>query len=175
MDENLPGIKQGESLPESDLVFRITQVSFRDRLNNEIPAERNFTLSSRDEFKLSVDWAFLSKPEACLARVGASYKFGKEEFKDWKQCELYSFRIYALKELSNSIMDVVYDPVRHETPQKGRPDNNAHALVLISNEWESFEPKLAVKMRDMAVENGKVTVDPTETEAIVTQFRDQWD
>ncbi|MFW5886141.1 MAG: hypothetical protein ACOCUL_00150 [Bacteroidota bacterium] len=171
MDEKSP-LKKGDILPETDKVFRNVLITQRDRRNKNIPAVRCFSLSPHDNNKLSVDWERLTTPEECIARIGASFRMGKEEYKQYNNREVYALDIAFLNSLSE-IEHVVYDPVVYSLPEKGKVNNPAHSLVVFLEEFthkKMKEPETLIKIRDHAV-NKKAEVDWSQVEELVQLYR----
>lgn len=156
----------GDSLPPEDSVYRIVLVTDRDKKNKEIPAIRCFSLHSSDKGKLSVDWSKKTTPEESIARVGASYKTGTTTYKEYNNRELYGLNIGFLKSLEK-IEDVVYDPIKVQPRISGKPDNQAHSLVIFNDE---NDPEVLEKIRDHAKYN-KVLFDMKKVEELVNALR----
>lgn len=172
MDEKSPELKKGDILPESDKVFRNVLITQRDRRNKNIPAVRCFSLSPNDNNKLSVDWEKQTTPEECIARIGASFRMRKEEYKQYNNREVYALDIAFLNSLSD-IEKVVYDPIIFCTPEKGKTDNPAHSLVVFLEEFANKkikEPEILIKIRDHAI-NKKVEIDWHQVEKLVQLYR----
>ncbi len=83
MDEKLLNLNKGDSLPDTERVYRIVLVTQRDRKNRQVPSTSCFSLSSQDNNLLSVDWEKKTTPEQSVARFGASYKFDEVEYKPY--------------------------------------------------------------------------------------------
>ena len=173
MDENLSFIEPGEPLPYEDDVWRIALSTSRDKKNKQEPGISNFSLNSSDFGKLSVEWASMSTPEESVARFGATYKSGTEDFKDYRTRELYALNVGFLRSLE-PVEDVLYNPIMVRPVLKGRPDNPAHSLVIIKSNFAQDEPELYKKMRDHA-KGRKVEVNAEEVEQLVAIYRKQWD
>jgi hypothetical protein len=161
------------SLPDNDNVFRIVEKSHRDKKNKSIPSVSCFSLSQNDKddgYKLSVNWAALISPEHTLAIVGLSYKSGKEEFKNYRNKEIYSLNVQAVKNIEN-IIDVVYDPIVFPEKVKGFPSNRSHSSILINPvDFEKNEPEIILKLRDYAAEN-YVMVDEKIVDSIIEEYQ----
>lgn len=152
MDEEVFNPSIGESLPDSDNVYRLALVTDRDKRNKAIPAVRCFSLMPSDKNRLSVEWEKQTTPEECIARVACTYKRNTTIFKSYENREIYSLSINFLKSLSD-IEDVIYDPVFFLKPEKGQVNNPAHSLVVFSLDLLSRnanEPEIYLKMRDHA-------------------------
>ena len=103
MDEKEPNIIKGDELPAADRVYRIVVATQRDRKNKAIPATRCFDLNKNDDNKLSVDWEEMTTPEECIARVGTSFRFNKDEYKPYDNREIYALEIDFLNRLKDKI------------------------------------------------------------------------
>jgi hypothetical protein len=172
MDEKSFELKKGDILPESDRVFRNVLITQRDRRNKNIPAVRCFSLSPLDNNQLSVDWDYMTTPEESIARLGATYRKGKEEYKHYENWEIYALDIAFLNSLSD-IEKVVYDPIVYATPQKGKTDNPAHSLVVFLEGFSNQkmkEPETILKIRDHAV-GKKEEIDWPKVEELVSFYR----
>jgi hypothetical protein len=172
MDETIPHLKKGDPLPLEGEVFRIVLESQRDKKNKRIPAYRCFSLMEKDNNKLSVDFSSLTSAEECLARVGCSYKTDKNEYKSFDDRALYSLSIKFLHSLE-SIEDVIYDPINHDSLRKGIVNNPAHSLIAFKPGYHEIEPEVFVKLRDHAITR-KVTVDMKQVAILVDKCRDDY-
>ncbi len=172
MDEKSPNVRKGDILPESDQVYRHVLISQRDRRNNNVPSVSCFSLSPHDKNKLSVDWEQLTTPEECVARIGASFRVGHEEYKQYKNREVYALDISFLNSLSD-IECVIYDPIKFSTKEKGKIDNPSHSLIVF---FEGFlnnkikEPETLIKMRDHAA-NKKAILNWSKIEELIELYR----
>lgn len=175
MDEEESLLKSGDALGNDKRVYRIALISSRDSKikSARVPAHRNFSLSPADQGKLSVDYEPLTTPEKCLATKCAEYKTGKTEFKEPDDREIYAMNISFLCGLE-SIDDVVYAPVFVAPPQKGKPNNPAHSLVLFRDLKPEDDPEVFVKIRDHAKDN-PVPVDRDKLKELIDLYRVQWD
>lgn len=175
MDDHLSEIKIGEQLPAGGLVYRLVVATFRDRKNKKIPAVRCFTLSESDENKLSVEWEEKTTPEESVARVGASYKKDKSEYKPHDNREIYALEIDFLNSLE-VVNSTVYDPIYFEKSQPGCVNNPAHSLVVFSEDFltkdRALQPEIYLKMRDHA-QTRKVEIDMNKVELLVREYRRQ--
>ncbi len=169
MDEGAPHLNKGDSLPEGNKVFRLVLTSQRDRKNKRIPAIRCFSLSQRDQSRLSVDFKPFTSAEECLSRVGCSYKTGTNEFKSFSDREIYSLETTFLHSLE-SVTDITYDPIFYEILQKGFANNPAHSLIIFSSNYDETEPEIFVKLRDHAVSR-KVDVNMVKVAEMVEKCR----
>lgn len=157
MDADELIIKAGAPIPNTDDVYRTVLVTQRDRKNKAIPAVSCFSLSPNDKNMLSVDWDRKTTPEECVARVGATFKMGKEIYKPYENREIYALNVNFIKSLSD-IDDVIFDPIFLSKPIKGRVNNPAHSLVVFKMgflEDQSKEPETLVKIRDHAKDRRK--------------------
>ena len=93
MDEESFILNKGDLLPDCDRVLRIVENTQRDRKNKNIPNVRCFSLSPNDKGCLSVDWERRTTPEEAVARFGASFKYGREEYKSYDNREVYAMEI----------------------------------------------------------------------------------
>lgn len=172
MDEKFFTLKKGDLLPENDRVYRLVHVNFRDKKNKKIPAERCFSLSPNDSGFLSVEWENKTTPEQSLARWGATYKFKKEIYKDYKDVEIYALDISFL----NSLIDVekvIYDPIYYSKSEKGRVNNPAHSLIEFSEALANScpnDPETIMKIRDHAA-NKKIPVEMDKVDVLVKKLR----
>lgn len=172
MDEGKSNLTKGENLPLTDWVYRIVLSTWRDRKNKSIPSMRCFDLSSQDDNKLSVDWSAKTTAEESIARVGASYKFDKEEYKPFENREVYGLSVKFLNNLKD-IEKTIYDPLIYSPPEKGRPDNLSHSLIVFYSEFlndKARRPETLLKIRNHAKDN-KVVLDTSEVERLVELLR----
>lgn len=171
MDEELSAsVKTGDPIPNEDRVLRIVLASERDRKDCQIPALRCFSLSPADNGKLSVDWEKMTSPEKTIARVGASYKLKKEEYKSYKDREIYALDISFLCSFTN-VDKVVYDPIYYSNPIKGRVNNPAHSLVKFNEALTPYnDPEFIMKIRDHAASR-KIPVDMEKVHVLVEKLR----
>lgn len=169
MDEKLPGLNKGDSLPAGEEVFRIVLVSERDKKNKRIPAYRCFSLNEKDQNRLSVDFKPLTNPEECLSRVGCTFKSRKQEFKNFRDREIYSLEIDFLRAF-DVITDLIYDPAYYSNPERGLVNNPAHSLIIFSPSYSELEPEIFVKIRDHAISR-KETVDMEKVADMVEKCR----
>ena len=170
MDEHTLSLNKGDNLPESDKVYRIVLIKDRDKKNKNIPAVRCFSLSKNDEHKLSVDWNKMTSPEESLARFGASFKFGTEEYKPYENRETHALDVSFLNSLSK-VEKVVYDPLFFDTTLKGRINNPAHSLIVFEQEYDN-DPEILLKMRDHA-SNNKIQIDMQKVDKLVKIYRER--
>lgn len=168
MDEKSLNLNKGNSLPDTERVYRIVLVTQRDRKNKQVPSTSCFSLSNQDENLLSVDWEKKTTPEQSVARFGASYKFGKEEYKSYVNREIYRLDVSFLRSLPQ-VDDVFHDPIFHDVPLKGRVDNPAHSLVEFN---KKNDPELLLKIRDHAAEN-RIEVNFDEVHELVDELKRQ--
>jgi hypothetical protein len=172
MDENIPDLSTGTSLPKEDDVYRIVLVTQRDRKNKSIPAVSCFSLSPQDQNKLSVDWSKMTTPEVSIARFGAMYKFHSTDFKPYDNREIYALNIDFLHSFT-VIEDVVHDPICINPPELGSVSNPAHSLIVFSAAFKSdqaMQPEVLLKIRDHAKDR-KVEIDWEKTEQLVKKLR----
>lgn len=172
MDEKSFALKKGDPLPECDRVLRIVENTQRDRKNKNIPSLRCFSLSPNDKGSLSVDWERRTTPEEAVARFGASFKQGKEEYKTYNNREVYAMKVSFLNALE-PVENVVYDPIYYGKPEKGRVNNPAHSLVKFTEAFakdNQNDPEIILKMRNHAVEN-KVLIDLDKVHELVEKLR----
>lgn len=172
MDERKPQVKSGGSLPLEDQVYRIALVSWREKKNKSVPSTRCFDLTERDGNKLSVDWSGLTTPEESIARVGASFKFGKEEYKESGSRELYALEISFLNTLKE-IEEVIYDPIINTPSIKGQPNNLAHSLIIFNEDVVNDKlkrPEIILKLRDHA-KSRRVEVNTDQVNDLVEEYR----
>ncbi len=172
MDEELPALKKGDLIPESDRVFRLVENTQRDRENKKIPATRCFSLSPNDGGGLSVDWERKTTPEESVARFGASFKRCKEEYKSYDNREIYAMEVSFLNALE-PVEKVVYDPIYYEKPEKGRMNNPAHSLIKFSDALahdDYNDPETILKMRAHAIEN-KMEINLDKVHELVKKYR----
>lgn len=163
-------MKPGDRIPDEDRVYRIVLTSERDRRNRQIPALGCFSLSPADEGKLSVDWEKMTTPEETIARVGASYKLAKEEYKPYENREVYALAVSFLRSLTD-VDEVVYDPVHYSTPIKGRVNNPAHSFIQFSDTFTTHnDPETILKIRDYAAEQ-KIPVDMKKAHVLVEKLK----
>lgn len=160
------------ALESSENTYRLVLISVRDKKNKNIPAERSFFPTERDEGKLSVDIESLTTPEKTLSRWGAMYN-AKQEFKDYNKWELYKLNVGDIK-LIDKVINVIKDPIKYDEPEKGRPDNPAHGLIDLSNIKDVDLPEVVLKLRNLAKDN-KVDVKMDEVDTLVQEYRRQWD
>lgn len=159
------------SLPNEDDVYRLVQVSVRDKKNNSVPAIRCFAPHSNDNGMLSVDWDNYTTPEESLARFGGTHKHGTTNFKDHRQWEIYSMNVEFLKLLDSIIDDVTHDPIENTPPTIGMPNNPAHSLVNFSgNNPEEDAPEIMLLLRNHAKDRN-VKLNMEEVEALVLAYR----
>lgn len=172
MDEKELDLNPGDSLPKLDDVFRLVLVSERDRKNKSIPAVRCFSLTPRDENKLSVEWSKKTTPEEAIARFGASYKFNSTVYKFYANREIYALNVNFLHSFSD-IDDVIYDPIFIQPPVKGGISNPAHSLIVFTEAFASDqanEPEVLLKIRDHAKDK-KVEINWEEVDQLVIELR----
>lgn len=172
MDEKKPNLKKGDKLPYNDKVYRVVVSTVRDRKNKSIPAPRCFDLSEQDKNKLSVEWEIMTTPEETIARVGASYKYDKKEYKSYQNRELYAMELAFLNNLQD--MDkTIYDPLIYPHPQKGRPNNPAHSLLVFHMDFlndKARRPETIVKIRDHAKDK-KICINEEKLDDLVKVYR----
>jgi hypothetical protein len=179
MDESKPDLKPGDSLPEEDSVYRRVLITERDRKNKKIPSVGCFSLKPADNMKLSVDWNKMTTPEQAIARIGSEFRFGKSEFKNWRDWELYGMEVEFLLNLP-PVSSVFYDPIVNSIHKEGQPNNPAHSLVVFQDNPIEDEPEIILMIRDHAKDrsvpyekeivrrlveeyNAKSGIDPAET------------
>lgn len=163
----------GEELPEEDEIYRIALCTDRDRKNKKIPAVRCFSLSPSDKNKLSVDWNIKTSPEESIARVGATYRFNKEEYKPFDNRELYAMEVGFLNDLDD-VEKTVYDPIHFPSPEPGKVNNPAHSLIVFTESFatdQAKEPETLLKIRDHAKDK-KVDVNMEEVAQLVKGYRE---
>lgn len=166
----------GKQLPDEDDVYRIVICTDRDRKNKMIPAVRCFSLSPQDDNKLSVDWDKKTSPEESIARVGASYKFNKQEYKPFDNREIYAMNVGFLTTL-NDVSSIVYDPISLATPMTGAVNNPAHSLIIFTEIFASSharEPEALLKIRNHAKDK-KVDIDMEVVKRLVKEYRESSD
>lgn len=172
MDEKEPDLKKGDLIPGITQVYRITLIKDRDRKNKAIPAVHCFDLSSRDNNKLSVDWEERTTPEESIARVGASFRYNKEEYKSYKNRELYAMNVEFLNGLQD-IDKTIYDPVIYSQPLKGHPNNPAHSSIIFHKDFlkdKAKKTETIIKMRDHA-KSQKVPINKEKLTGLVEAYR----
>lgn len=172
MDEKEP-LKEGEPLPENNNLYRLVLFTQRDKNNDALPATRCFKLQPADENKLSCDFEPMTTVSKTIARAGATYKFGKEEFKNHKDWDVYALEIDFVRKIQN-VIDVIYNPITFNPKQKGKPDNDSHSLIKFSPIPEADEPEILVLLRNHAAER-IMPKDEDEIESLVQEYRRQWD
>lgn len=173
MDEESLALNKGDLLPNCDRVLRIVEITQRDKTNKRIPSLRCFTLSSNDKGSLSVDWERRTTPEEAVARFGASFRYGTEEYKSYDNREIYAMEISFLNTLE-PVDKVIYDPIYFSKPETGRVNNPAHSLIEFSDAFvrdNQNDPEIILKMRNHAVEN-KVHIDSKKVHELVDKLRD---
>lgn len=127
-------------------------------------------MSPSDDGKLSVDWEKMTLPEETIARVGASYKLGKEKYKPYENREIYALAVSFLCSLTD-VDGVVYDPVRYSPPIKGRVNNPAHSFIKFSDTFTTHNDlETILKIRDHAVPQ-KIPVDMEKVHVLVEELR----
>lgn len=169
MDERIPDLKKGDSLPIEGDVYRTVLITERDKENKRIPAYRCFSLRENDGNKLSVDFGALTSPEECLSRIGCSFKSNKNEYKSFTNREIYSLKIEFLLSLQ-SIEDVKYDPIIFQSLRRGQVNNFAHSLIIFLTGYDQVEPEIFIKLRDHAITR-KVEVDMNQVSILVEKCR----
>ncbi len=173
MDVKIPDIAPGDSLPDPDDVFRITPKNLTEKKNKFMPSLKCFTLSEADKkegYGLSVDWSARTTPEESIARVGASYKTGTQNYKEYNNKDLYPHNIGFLKSLE-PIIDVIYDSIVKKIPIKGTPNNISHSLVNFNkDDLEKNEAEVYLKIRNHAKDR-KMKGDMTKVEQLVKLYR----
>lgn len=165
-------LKKGDILPDEDLVYRIVLSTERDRKNKMIPAARCFDLSPQDNNKLSVDWNAKTSPEECIARVGGSFRFEREEYKPYHNREIYAMEIAFLNRLDD-VLQLEYDPIIHNPPQKGNPNNPAHSLVVFHLSFlndKAKRPETILKIRNHAKHN-RISLNNEKLDDLVKSYR----
>jgi len=148
--------------------------SARDKKNKRLPAISSFSLSDNDHGNLSVDWERKTTPEESIARFGASYKFGKKEYKPYENRAIYALDISFLNSLSD-VEGVIYDPIFYSQPVKGRVNNPAHSLIRFNLALEENginDPETLLKIRDHAAKQ-KVSYDLEKVHAMVDKLRNK--
>lgn len=175
MDEQIPSLNNGDNLPESDRVYRISLNTQRDRKNKKIPSVSCFSLSPSDKdngFKLSTDWEKKTTPEESIARVGCSYKGGTNNFKPYDNREIYAINVEFVKSITG-IDRVIFDPVIKENPPIGEPHNPAHSSIVFQKEdFDKNEPEILLKIRNHATDQ-KIDFEITEVDRMVQEYRKQ--
>lgn len=172
MDEKSPELRPGDILPDEDQVYRIVLAKDRDRKNKKVPSVSCFSLNKNDGNKLSVDWEKLTTAEQCIARVGASFKTGTENYKTYDERLLYALDISFLNSLPE-VERVVYDPVVQIIPARGRVNNPAHSLLVFNEEFSNnraLEAEILLKIRDHAA-NNMVEIDWVHVHELVKTYR----
>lgn len=171
MDENQLNLNNGDSIPSGKRLFRLVLVTERDKKNKAIPAVRCFKLKTIDENKLSNDWEELTTPEDTLARCGATFRNGKEEYKTYEDKEIYGIDVGFMRTVT-CVSDIIYDPIDFNPKRKGVPNNVSHTSTIFSDIKDEDEPEIFISIRDHAVVN-KVEVNMTIVHEIVLKLRNE--
>lgn len=158
-------------IPNTDNVWRIAEISRRDKANKAIPSIKVFSFSQYDDGKLSVDWNKLTTPEQTIARVGMSYKKDTTIFKEYNTREIYALNVSFLNDLGDYIKEVTHDPVFNNPEIIGTPNNPAHSLICCNNISDFDMPEFLTKLRDHA-KNQLVGVNMEEVNRLVSTYRD---
>lgn len=172
MDEKTPELTKGDILPSKGQVYRTVLTKQRDKKNKAVPAVSCFSLSKKDENRLSVDWAEKTSPAECVGRFGASYKFGTTEYKPYKNREVYAIDIDFLNAFPE-VEKLTYDPLIFNPPQKGKVNNPAHSLIEFEKAFANNtakEPEVLVKIRNHAKDQ-KQEIDWDEVEKLVVNYK----
>jgi hypothetical protein len=173
MDVKQFDLSSGEPLPADDRVFRIVIKDWREKSDKLTPLPKCFSLSSEDKkhgYGLSVDWERKTTPEESIARVGCSYKKDSQEYKGYENRELYAIEVGFLKSLE-SVRDVLYDPIIHEKPEKGNPENPAHSQAFFNPEvLEKDEAEIYIKIRNHAKDK-RILVSMESVNDLVDKYR----
>lgn len=131
-----------ETIPDSSAVYRMVP-SHMVKKGSRIPSESMFV---PDADGLSVDWDKYATPEECLIRVGLSFRFNKQEFKDPSGFLVFKLQVGPVRKLEG-VSGVKHTPVFHGEPSPvGAPNNRSHSSIMGSDE------EVRLKLRDAAVE-----------------------
>ena len=158
------------TIPTNNFVWRIAMSTFRDKKNKQIPAIRNFSLHPSDDFKLSVDWENYTSAEECMARVGASFKNGSTEYKNFNEKEIYAINTTYLGTLEE-VIKTEHEPIDFNPCKKGIPNNPAHSLIHF-NYGIQDEAEVYSKLRDHA-KNNRVLHDLSITQKLVEEYKNK--
>lgn len=118
------------------------------------------------------EWELKTSPEESIARVGASYKPNKTEYKPYENREIYALDISFLCSLTD-VDKVIYDPIYFEIPVEGRVNNPAHSLIKFSEAYidnDANDPETILKMRDHAAER-RIPIDIEKVHELVEGLR----
>lgn len=170
MDEKLPRIKAGDSLPDKGRIYRYGIITERDKANNKIPVSF-FTLNPKDKGELSVDWEEKTTPEETIARIGATYKYESSEYKDYEARDIYALEIDFLR-TNREISSICYSPSVYKK-EKGRISNPSHSLIAFEISFlTENKPAIYTLMRDHAKDK-KINVDMKKAAELVDLYREE--
>ena len=119
-----------EIIPDSDMVYRQVHVLQTQKINNcRIPNEANFYA---DEDGLSVNWNKYIDVERIYRLLAISYnKTGK--YIEYTAFKIFQFPVNFLRALEG-VKALNHAPIYNDPEIKGKPNNQAHSLVVYSND-----------------------------------------
>lgn len=175
MDGNKSEIKPGNPLPLEDRVFRYGKNTNVDKANKYKPSLNFFELTGADKatgYGLSVDWEKLTTPEKTIARIGGTYIYKTEKFKEFKDKVIYAIEIEFLKSLKG-VNSITYNPSNLNNKKLGSPSNPSHSIIKFDEtEYDQKQNRVEIltEIRNHAKDK-KIEVDMNEVEKLVKELR----
>jgi len=134
-----------EIIPDEDSIYCRVH---KDLLKNSRPSARAFMNTPKEGNNLSCDWSKYCTPEGSRALIGRQKNLKTGEFKRPLDFYIYNFRVQDLR--YNDIMNqaVLHDPIFNEPEIEGKPNNQAHSIIVRSPKDEDYA-EIRLKMVDM--------------------------
>jgi hypothetical protein len=131
-----------EPIPDTTAVYRMVP-SHMVKKGSRIPSESMFM---PDADGLSVDWDKYATPEESLIRVGLTFRFNTQEFKDPTCFLVFKLKVGQTRQMEG-VSQILHSPVFHaEPPLIGQPNNRSHSSIFGTDE------EVRLKLRDAATE-----------------------
>lgn len=116
-----------EIIPNDDFVYRQVHHQATAPKGKRVPSEAAFILG-KGEQGLSVNWDKYMNVKDNYILIGSSYT-KKNDFIDYTAFLIFRLKVEFIRSM-NVIKDVLHDPVFSDHPPKGKPNNQAHSLIL---------------------------------------------